>query len=199
MTNKRLKLVTLLFALTFLVGAAFAATNGVLVFGGTVRVNSVDMPQEARLEFISAGGPAVVHFGSLTYEIVEDAGRQLLNFDMVVNWPISAPPYPHMPGEISIGFEVKNTGNVPIELVGFDIVEGRPFYTIWLQQIIENRLNLFYFPDSQTPNQNMTIAPGEVIIGALHPWPRYFSAEIPDEFNELTFTASVALNYRQAR
>jgi len=52
-TKKNLKLAIVLFAMIFAVGAAFAATNGMLAFGGTVRINSTSTVNEAMLEFDS--------------------------------------------------------------------------------------------------------------------------------------------------
>jgi len=63
MRNKKsLKLALLAFVIIFITGTAFAATNGILTFGGTVRINSVVQPAHARLEAsntIWGAGPGV--------------------------------------------------------------------------------------------------------------------------------------------
>jgi len=84
MKQKRLKLAVLVFALTFIVGTAFAATNGMLAFGGTVRINNVGVVEEARLEFISAYIGIV--FGLANVEIVTIDGRQHLTYETTIDF-----------------------------------------------------------------------------------------------------------------
>ena len=187
MNKKRLKLACLLFALTFLVGAAFAATNGALVFGGTVRINNVATVQEARLEFISVNTHQAP---GRTASIIEENGRKRLNFEIVRNWPPSPSPGGADVPPPPISFEIENTGSVAVELSNFDIIEGEPFYTITLFRRRADGVHV----GVALP---LTIAPGEVLSGTLDYWisPNYF----PEEFDELVFTASMALNYHQAR
>ena len=188
MNKKRLKLACLLFALTFLVGAAFAATNGALVFGGTVRINNVLTVQEARLEFISVN----IYSGHTGRRatIIEENGRKRLNFEVVKNWP------PQLSSENDtetllppISFEIENTGSVAVELSNFDITEGEPFFHITLFRRNADGGGVVALP--------LTIAPGAVLRGTIAYGIR--PNDFPEEFDELVFTASMALNYHQAR
>jgi len=201
MSKKGLKLTCLLFAMTFLAGAAFAATNGTLVFGGTVRINNVLNPQVARLEFVSV---ETWNAPGRTAEIVEVNGRKLLDFEIAANWPPRTPGYsePTAPPP-PIFFEIQNTGTVPVELTGFNVAEGRPFFDITIfRQRADGGVNeqFAFSPWNQMQNdQLVVIAPGEVLIGTIDYWATAFQSEFPAEFDELVFTASVALNYQYAR
>jgi len=217
MTNKKLKLITLLFALTFLAGAAFAATNGVLVFGGTVRINSVDTPQEMRLEFIST--EVIIHpdapYVSLTSSIIEVGGQQRLAYDVSIEFPDDLPDRDPRHAFSVIEFHVKNTGNVPVEFLPHSSGYGTFFaapYGIYMYARCVN------FPDSprhrsvsHPPRPTLTIEPilvdpGETIVGwiNIHPFGRLYAWQgmqryRPEEFAVRVFTQNFILHYQQAR
>ncbi|MCL2420926.1 MAG: hypothetical protein FWD03_03635 [Defluviitaleaceae bacterium] len=121
--KKGLKLAALLFALVFAAGTAFAATNGVLAFGGTVRINSVATIVDARLEFVNlSASPWDESVLSVTNSISNsNDGISRLQFDVeirdpvrfleIVNTQVSTPAF---------GFTVQNTGNVPVRFLGRD-------------------------------------------------------------------------------
>ena len=122
-TKKNLKLVVLLFVMTFTVGAAFAATNGMLAFGGTVRINSVVSADEARLEIISvSNAPWDESIVTVESAIVNTGGRQRLRFDAVIH-DFERFYYGHIDDPTYfVNFTVENTGNVPVRIIGnFDM------------------------------------------------------------------------------
>jgi len=191
MNKKRLRLATLLFAMTFLVGAAFAATNGALVFGGTVRINSVGIVEEARLEFVST---RIMCVGQATSSIVEDSGRQFLTFETVLNYYPNA-AWPTVMSQVE--FEIQNTGNVPVELFDFEyLLEGGQMFDITVFGTAANSINLL-IPTTQPRTVSMTIAPGEVVSGQMLYNPLL---SVPQgDFTEVVFNQRFALNYRVAR
>ena len=121
MSKRSLKISILLFAMAFIVGAAFAATNGVLTFGGTVRINNAGTtpPPEMGIEFVNVANPTVnpiiQNYLNATASIVlTEDGTQTLNFDINID-DLSRIPT----GGASlarINFTIANTGNVPVRL-----------------------------------------------------------------------------------
>jgi len=189
MNKSSLKVVSLLFALTFVVGAAFAATNGTLVFGGTVRINNVSVVQEARLEFAST---RIMCVGRATSEIVEDSGRQFLAFETVIDFcPTRA--WPTVMSQVD--FEIRNTGNSPVEFFGFDYaLEGGQRFDIMVTRGSQTlRLEL---PSDGSTLERMIIAPGETVSGRLLYNPLL---SVPQgTFTEVVFNQRIAMNYQLA-
>ena len=123
-----LRIAVLVFALTFAVGAAFAATNGMLAFGGTVRINSaVGNPDPVvSLEFVSTNASVSPNFRehmTAASQIVTDAdGNQMLNFDINILDLEAVLPQPGATGIVTpamTSFGVRNTGDVPVRLIRF--------------------------------------------------------------------------------
>jgi len=212
--TKKLKLAILLFALIFIVGAAFAATNGVLVFGGTVRINSATtVPGDMRLEFVSVGTylePPNEKL-NLTYEIIStEEGRKFLSFDIhfsvsdMSSWVLAGSRSP-------IWVEIKNTGAVPVRFLGFDFTESDNSY-----------MNIVVFWDPIAPpddlsgwdidghigvrqgiesglNSSMPLLPGRIAWGSFHFRPDYDRIyEILTSQNSYTFNYRIELLYERA-
>ena len=124
MKRKSLKMAILLFAMVFLVGAAFAATNGVLTFGGTVRINNsgVTPPPEMGIEFVSVANPSVFpgvrdYLNATAAIVVNEDGVRTLNFDIDIE-EINRIPRSGIgsTNTVIINFAIANTGNVPTRL-----------------------------------------------------------------------------------
>jgi len=125
-SKKTLRIAVLVFALTFAVGAAFAATNGMLAFGGTVRINSavVNPDPVMQLDFIGASAiitPDFRPYITASSEIItgSDGHRQMLTFDINVLdlqalMPTPGVPSTTIPARISFG--IRNTGEVPTRI-----------------------------------------------------------------------------------
>jgi len=195
--KKRLKLGVLLFSLTFFVSTVFAATSGAIVFGGTVRINSVHTVQEVRLEFASAS--ISCGFGRAHVDIVEDGGRQLLSFGTSIEY---CPTFVWPAVMSHVDFEVRNTGNVPVEIYNFDyFLEGGQQMSISMGSSLSSTQFVdLWVPllDNRPPVMRMTIEPGEVVRGILTFNPLATNVDISDG-GEFVFNHRVALNYRQAR
>jgi len=106
--KKRLKIAALLFAMMFVVGTAFAATNGMLAFGGTVRINNVESAY-ARLEFNGI---------DMSWEFREDWGSVWASPSAdVFKFGVSIYDANEFINNVSftdIPFSFQNTGNVPV-------------------------------------------------------------------------------------
>jgi len=133
MKNKKsLKIAVLVFALTFAVGAAFAATSGMLAFGGTVRINSTTVGPDPVLsvEFVSA--EARVNPPSLSPSVLEASaevvvnadGRQTLSFDL--NFPDGL-RVPTTGTPVFIEFTLENTGDTAALITGIQQTGGPGF------------------------------------------------------------------------
>jgi len=144
-TKKNLKLAIVLFAMIFTVGAAFAATNGMLAFGGTVRINSVGTVARANLEFthalIGLSNADSSHQSRFDAEarIVEENGRQKIAFDVNVldledllrpvhlhGWTGTQPMIAELWPTIFVDFEFTNVGITPIKISGIENSSGIP-------------------------------------------------------------------------
>ncbi|MCL2422272.1 MAG: hypothetical protein FWD03_10480, partial [Defluviitaleaceae bacterium] len=130
--KRRLKLVTLLFVLSLLSSSAFAATNGMLTFGGTVRINHVAViADEMRLEFINtstrwvSSGDAEVRVSS----DIADTARQGIIFDIQF---INVTPG-DFDTRAEVYFQFENTGTVPVRLLDFDEAVNGPQLDFQLQ------------------------------------------------------------------
>jgi len=130
--KKRLKIAALLFAMMFVVGTAFAATNGMLAFGGTVRINSVGTVEKALLEFVDVNTRnSIMIFSGNSADIqgliatnaelvTNEFGQNVLSFDVNLNLEIAeafVSPKSEIFFQTDINFIVENTGNVPIRLL----------------------------------------------------------------------------------
>ena len=123
--RRNLKIAVLLFVMVFAVGVAFAATNGMLAFGGTVRINSIADSEVLRLEFTDLSAvpwdesilDVSVQFANLLHPGAIDTGykRLWLNvevFDVIeLSNQIQAPV---------VEFTIKNTGTVPARFIDID-------------------------------------------------------------------------------
>ena len=196
--TKKLKIAILLFALTFIVGAAFAATNGVLVFGGTVRINSTTtVPDNMRLEFIYAQRASESHWIldpdiiQLEYELIQgEDGRKFLSFDLtVLDSAALLANRPYTALGAAIRFRIQNTGNVPVRLTGFHWGSTRPVPGIGVSMPGTNSFNV--------PSRlGYTFQPGQVSNGDIS-----FSYSFLDLFNspyEYTFNYRIELRYVRA-
>jgi len=135
--RKRLKLGVLLFATMFLVGAAFAATNGMLVFGGTVRINNLIQVEAMRLEFVDLTAvpwdQSILEVsGNLVNE--EGFGTKRLNFDVEVFDILALQNQIQTP---VLEFTIQNTGTVPVRFLGMDedwFTTAHPFAVVDLRR-----------------------------------------------------------------
>lgn len=129
-----LRIAVLVFALTFAVGAAFAATNGMLAFGGTVRINSAGGNPDPimRLDFLGTSTfvtPAYREYIEANAEVVIDAnGNQVLTFDVNIlnfdglTFPTpgqTPPPLFNSTNPVRVTFGLQNTGDVPVRVGRF--------------------------------------------------------------------------------
>ena len=194
MKQKRLKLAVLLFALTFVVGAAFAATNGMLVFGGTVRINSVGVVEDVRLEFTHASISCA--FGQASSEIVVVDGRQHLTYESIIDY---CPTF-YWPDVMSqVDFQIRNTGNVPVEFLQFTYDMGlNQFVEIFLQDDYNQSLHAVLPTLHNHPQSgSMIIQPGAIVTGQI--LFSTLSGPFPSDFTEIVFSHSFSLAYQSVR
>jgi len=191
-TKKNLKLAVVLFAMIFAIGAAFAATNGILAFGGTVRINSVQTVNEPMLEFndwirifalpeddisihcpwigtpecVGCSRPNAFNYFEGSARIIEENGRQKLAFDIDI-LDIEA-LLARWSGSwkhddiLGIGFSFQNTGSVPVRLFGFEYGNDELPFSLVLSQ--------FY-----------SIRPGISRIRNLH----FYTSNLSEEFRDI--------------
>jgi len=187
--KKRLKLIVLLFAMTLLVGTAFASANGALIFNGTVRINNVHTVQEARLEFISASinGPS--------RDTVSITAHNVLTYDISVTNIYNAPPDINWGGEIfSIEFQIENTGNVPVEFTGLSSLLDNWHHfgvDLWNQ-----RIERIHFSTIDSPT-GIIILPGEILNGSI--WYSPIVSSPGQGLEPIVRSYSFALNYQQVQ
>ena len=197
MKQKRVKLAVLLFALTFVVGTAFAATNGMLAFGGTVRINNVATVEGAQLIFTSTN--IRCFFGEASSEIVVIDGRQHLTYETTIDFC----PTVSWPAVMSqVDFEIRNTGNVPVEFLRFthDLAIGQLVDVL----LTDNQGQRFHAVMSSMPpnyqSGTMIIQPGATVTGRLLFNPlASIPGPFPSDFEQLMFDHSFALSYQQHR
>jgi len=191
--KKHLRLGMLLFAAMFLVGAAFAATNGMLVFGGTVRINNVATTDVVRLEINQLSkvswNEAIV---SLRTSVGDSNGvpNQVLNFDFTVNDPAR---FISETQALPFGFGFQNTGNVPVRLNSV-LISGELPVRIRLIDPINSEGG--WMSIDSLPH-NLVIQPGQTIEGDI----ALVAADIlsyltSGEVHEFNF--NVGLSYEQA-
>jgi len=199
-SKKNLKLAAVLFAMIFVVGAAFAATNGVLAFGGTVRINNVAVIEDARLEFISTS--IQCNYGLATSEIITgENGRQFLTFETVIDFC----PTLDWPTAIShLNFTIQNTGNVPVRFENL-LVGSFGFemdVAIFNEEDVENSLfyTLSYSPGHpiSTFVSDEIIMPGQILQGQLYYFPLNVNLGLPDDFEQIVRRNSFELSYTAA-
>ena len=201
-TKKNLKLAIVLFAMIFAVGAAFAATNGILAFGGIVRINNVTNADVIRLEFVD-----VTHApwdeSILTVETSiqnTETGRKRLQFDIEIN---DIQEFFNNQSSI-VNFTIQNTGSVPVRIIGTHDFEmsGHPRIGANLRNG-DKFLNIsdgsIYTGDAELFG---SIEPGQYITGSLGVGsPRFLPGNgfipLPDE--GYTITEFFEIYYEQAQ
>jgi len=123
----RTKVAVLLFAMIFVVGTAFAATAGMLTFGGTVRINSVESTY-ARLEFDNV---------EMTWVFEDDWASVWASFNAdIMRFGIDIYDTDRFANEVSltdIPFSFQNTGNVPVRFTEMGWASHGPSIAIVLQ------------------------------------------------------------------
>ena len=157
--KKRIKLAVVLFAMIFVVGAAFAATNGMLAFGGVVRINAVD--RVARLEFTFAEPLWHQHWGVFTAlaEVGDHFGTGSVNVLRFYFEVEDRDRFLNEVGGIAVHFNFKNTGDVPVRLVDVWGSTALPIYI---------RGNYTSTDIHHSPWNFEIIHPGEIIEGWVH-------------------------------
>ena len=133
--RQRLRFVAMLFILSLFTSTAFAATTGMLTFGGTVRITHLNISaDELQMDFVhtsvrevSSGYTRVM---ANTYITVE-GGRQLVSFDVHFEDASNDPYSLHARAEVY--FQFQNTGTVPTRLLDFDMSSGGPFVDFQIQ------------------------------------------------------------------
>jgi len=192
MRNKKgLKIAVLVFALAFTVGAAFAATNGMLAFGGTVRINSaaVNPNPVMRLEFVSTSA-SVPHVASQPYMtatseiVVDESGKQALSFNLDITDGSVIPTGPLARTLLRVDFTVANTGDVPVNLVNFERttpVGPNVFYEFTLLVPTDTGHRRQVFPTASGGRMpiNVVLMPDETISGYI----RSFCGHIENYLN----------------
>ena len=157
--RKRIKLAVLLFAMIFAVGAAFAATNGVLTFGGTVRIAGMS-PQDVRLEFNHADSHRYFYGVETWATIYDNSGmghNNALRYGIHLHDPaifLEGWYIPH------VGFTFVNTGSVPVRLVDVSGGSSATNITLFLP-------NGSVFSIEEVLWQNAVLYPGEVMGGMI--------------------------------
>ena len=197
MNQKKLKLAVLVFALTFVMGTAFAATNGMLAFGGTVRINSVNTSETARLEFMSAS--ILCSFGNATSAIVVgEGGIQHLTYETVIDF---CPTFDWPDVMSQVDFSIRNTGSVPVRFESNLLGNFTHHVEVYIHGIVDDEAVLFYSLVS-SPNSPIStyasgefIQPGQVLEGYLLFNPLNVNLGIPDDFDELIRRNSFSLAY----
>ena len=186
--KKRLKVAVLMFAMLFVVGTAFAATNGMLVFGGTVRINNAGSTN-ARLEFSHA---------DMSWKTVEDwgsmwagcAGLGTMQFGLTVE---NTTQFLNDASFTTIPFSFRNTGNVPVRFTEMGQSSHGPRLPILIRDPITG-----VFGDSWDLG---VLAPGQTVHGRIDFCERFFQES--DHFRNyieggwLSFYYSLTLQYEQ--
>ena len=196
--SKKIKLASLLFALIFCVGTAFAATNGILIFGGTVRINNASV-ERAQLEFISTS--IRCSFGVASSEIVVQNGVQNLTYETVIDF---CPTF-YWPAVLSqVDFRVQNTGTVPIRLEREQLGNFTHHVEVTLHGTVDGEqvlfYNLFVAPNSPVSAYvtDRLIQPGQILEGQILFNPLVVNGGIPSEFEQIIRRNSFNLFYTSA-
>ena len=198
--NAKLKLITLLFALTFVVGAAFAATNGVLVFGGTVRINSTTAPTNMRMDFIFAEATnGCIHneqcMNIRHYEIITENGSSFISFDLSVDrrcgWDFRERLTPPRCTGIEFVYVIENTGNVPVRSLEVNRVDEADFH-VGLTLVRQTA------GEGTQPWADPVIRPGQRMTGRVTFDPEVFHGYLLSQ-NSYTFNVRVEIPYTLAQ
>ena len=198
-SKKSLKIAILLFIMTFAIGAAFAATNGLLAFGGTVRINTATVnPSGLRVEIVDVTSRVnFPDYFALSVETVENAeGRQTIAFDLEIFDTSKIPNPVDLPQNAGITFAnmvlyIQNTGDVParLDLPTNVLPEGAEFGIETIFTFSRNGSGLF----------RPTLAPGETVN--LLMW--LSTGERIDYLRAIsenkTFTYTATIYYEQAQ
>ena len=199
MKNKKsLRIAVVLFVMVFAVGAAFAATNGMLAFGGTVRINTATVtPGELRLEMVET---RVNHRNAQDYltatsQIVYTSeGLQTLSFDLEI-FDTSRLPANQGTPLLTIDVQIRNTGDVPARIINY-----RP--TDEMMDEIFGRLFTF---SGRGSTVGTIVEPGEEISLTLNLMKsgaqsdnQFFDA-ISEISESMTLTYAMRLNYEKAQ
>jgi len=185
-SKKYLQFAVLLFATTLLVGTVFAITNGVMVFGGTVRINSVPIIPDPimRLEMTYTSAWVSTNFSETirgNSEIVLDEnGRQTLVFNIEIL--DSATVYYQWGAAIELHLE--NTGDLSVVITEF---ESDSNISHWGVGSI----------DSPLIRPGLVLQPDEVIHGTLTIDVGHV-LELYRQTGEDTFNLRFTLAYEQA-
>jgi len=187
MRNKKgLKLAILLFAMAFAVGTAFAATNGMLVFGGTVRINSSTVvADDIELSFASVA-IRHCHISHLSTQhvlrtnaaiVIDENGRQTLDFDIEFFDGNNISPPVHSLARMD--FVIENTGSAPARLLQVtqtpnphmfivSIESNEYFYDEFSGQYVRVRNSVSgRIGPSWRPDMNIVLQPGETLNGEI--------------------------------
>jgi len=198
--KKSIKLAVLLFAMVFTVGAAFAATNGVLTFGGTVRIRGMEPePVLMRVEFthVDAHSHHDWHVGEIWAYIFDNTVNTGMGHYNALRYNIDI----HEPALFLQGwnfppiyFEFENTGTVPVRLL--DVTGWHSGVQISLQ----NPNTGSHFMIWETPWQNEVLQPGEVIIGWIEVCREHVYEAYYHNWDEWTvFESHLELHYEMWR
>jgi len=190
MKNRRnLKIATLLFALTFVVGTAFAATNGMLAFGGTVRINSAAVTPDpiVRLEmtYTSVWVSSIFadSFRGSSEIILDENGHQTLSFDIELLDPtiIYRPGLGNLVPGAQLNLHLRNTGDVPVIITEFENNSHWGIGSI----------------DSPLIRPGVVLEPGQFIQGSISVNSNRLM-QLYRETGELSFNSNFVLLYEQA-
>jgi len=201
-SKKSIKLAVLLFAMIFVVGAAFAATNGMLTFGGTVRIaNTTVTPVNASLEFTQSysnfdhlshvlGISSTIHMSN--YQ--DTWRRDTLNFEFDVRDPVAFMHYAQaIYNNGTVRFQFRNTGDVPVRLLG---MEGTDF-DLYLLRLL-NFTTSEWFMHGDYSWQNSVIHPGEAWAGSFSLCPSVVEYNMFNDY-EVSFVSNFRLLYEVAQ
>ena len=170
-SKKSLRIAVVLFTMVFAVGAAFAATNGMLAFGGTVRINTATVGPDPvmSLEFVRVNGvsaPEVFRpYVTATADIiVNNDDRQTLSFDIDIPYAgnidfaaQSTPGNPVPNNLVTISFTVANTGDTPVRLTRI-LPQGQTGVSPFHVSLAGLNIN---------PAIGRVFLPGETAVGAI--------------------------------
>ena len=172
--RKNLKIAVLLFAMVFAVGAAFAVTNGMLAFGGTVRINTSPVTVEplVELSFVDVSvmrNETMDAVREVNVELVNDGnGRQTMHFDIDV---FDFTNLPHAGVIAGINFAIENHSDVPVRFLSYEQAANAP----WFGGSLSSHGFMFLPPggwgeDVGVPPamaNNVVLQPGETVRGVI--------------------------------
>jgi len=199
MSKNYLRFAVMLFATTLLVGAVFAATNGVLVFGGTVRINNAIVAEEVMLEFanlsyVSWDESVLRATGSIAD--TNNVRNQRLQFDIEIRDIARFSSQVQTP---VLEFEIRNTGNVPVRFLGMSddwFTSAHAFAVVYLR----NNTDQVWITQSLNMNDAGrlgVIQPGQAIQGRIRVAENVVAYHTA--INETSFGFSAEVRYERAQ